>query len=683
MDCRSAGVVNAFAGLGFVFEGKELSKRVLRAITVLLLKTAFARKSTVGMFENTDDLVELKSRGIVTGRTTIVVRGAGVDENLFVPVPEAPGDPVILLASRMVFLKGIGEFVEASRIVRRRGIRARFVLAGRRDPDNPTSISEKQLQDWAAEGVVEWWGQRDNMPEAIAEAHIVALPSWTEGLPRALLEAASSARPVVGTDIPGNREIVIAGKNGLMVPLRNPQALAEALIRLIEDPGLRHRMGEYGRKMVLESFTERHVFSQVLGLYQKMLVSYTGRAGEDKSSPDDAWRMNGSKAQPAYRGVRPRLLYLVTEDWYFCGHRMDLARAARDGGYDVIVATQVSDHADEITREGFKLIPIPLSRRTRDPIADLADLLELVSIYRREKPDIIHHVGMKPVLYGSWAAQFLRRSAVVNTFAGLGYVFTGSKPSRRMVRGAVVFLLKSACKGSSRIMAIFQNPEDFELLRACGVVTSNVATIVPGSGVAEDKFVPVPEVPGDPLVLLAGRVLADKGITEFAEAAKIIKRRGIKARFVVAGRQDPANPSSIPQMQLQKWQAEGTIEWWGQRNDMPAVLAQCHIVALPSYREGFPKILLEAGASGRPVVATDVPGCREIIRDGENGFLVPVRDSKALAEALIKLIENRELRIRMGARGREIVLGSFTSSQIIPQILSVYARLLRDAGPVN
>jgi glycosyltransferase involved in cell wall biosynthesis len=273
------GVVNAFAGLGFVFEGKEFSKRVLRGITVLLLKSAFARKSTVGMFENTDDLVELKSRGIVTGRSTIVVRGAGVDENLFVPAPEAPGDPVILLASRMVFLKGIGEFVEASRIVRRRGIRARFVLAGRRDPENPTSISEKQLQGWAAEGVVEWWGQRDDMPGAIAEAHIVALPSWTEGLPRALLEAASSARPVVGTDIPGNREIVIDGKNGFMVPLKNPQALAEALIRLIEDPGLRRRMGECGRKMVLESFTERYVFSQVLELYRTMLTRPAAEAG--------------------------------------------------------------------------------------------------------------------------------------------------------------------------------------------------------------------------------------------------------------------------------------------------------------------------------------------------------------------------------------------------------------------
>jgi glycosyltransferase involved in cell wall biosynthesis len=362
---------------------------------------------------------------------------------------------------------------------------------------------------------------------------------------------------------------------------------------------------------------------------------------------------------------------------------MDLARAARDSGYDVIVATQVSDHADEIRREGFKLVPIQLSRRNRDPIADMADIFELVGIYRGEKPDIVHHVGMKPIVYGSWAARSLRQVAVVNSFAGLGYVFTGTKRSTRIVRGAVIMLLKSAREGSSRRKAIFQNNDDFEVLRSCGLVTTGDATIVPGSGVAEEKFVPTPEAPGDPVVLLAGRVLGDKGVGEFAEAAVYIKSRGIKARFVLAGRQDPANPSSISEVQLRKWQAEGIVEWWGQRNDMPAVLAQSHIVALPSYREGFPKILLEAGASGRPVVATDVPGCREIVRDGENGFLVPVRDSKALAEALIKLIEDRELRTRMGARGREIVLGGLTSSHIVPRILSVYADLLQGMGRAN
>jgi glycosyltransferase involved in cell wall biosynthesis len=232
-------------------------------------------------------------------------------------------------------------------------------------------------------------------------------------------------------------------------------------------------------------------------------------------------------------------------------------------------------------------------------------------------------------------------------------------------------------------MSIFQNQDDLRTFRACGVATPDNTTIVRGSGVADEKFVPTPEAPDAPVVLLAGRVLADKGVGEFAEAAALIQRLGIKARFVLAGREDTANPTSIPEAQLRKWQAAGIIEWWGQRDDMPAVLAQSHIVVLPSYREGLPKILLEAAASGRPVVATDVPGCREIVRDGENGFLVPVKDPNALAGALVKLIENPALRSRMGARGREIVESGLTSRQIVPQILAVYASLLRKMRPAN
>ena len=387
-------------------------------------------------------------------------------------------------------------------------------------------------------------------------------------------------------------------------------------------------------------------------------------------------------AKPGQRAAKPRLLYLVTEDWYFCSHRMELARAARDSGYEVMVATHVCGHGTEITGEGFKLIPIQLSRKTRDPVADLADFFELVGIYRKERPDIVHHVGMKPILYGSWAARFVRRTAVVNSFAGLGYVFTSTKFSTRILRKAVVLLLKGACKGSSR-MSIFQNQDDLRTFRACGVATPDNTTIVRGSGVADEKFVPTPEAPDAPVVLLAGRVLADKGVGEFAEAAALIQRLGIKARFVLAGREDTANPTSIPEAQLRKWQAAGIIEWWGQRDDMPAVLAQSHIVVLPSYREGLPKILLEAAASGRPVVATDVPGCREIVRDGENGFLVPVKDPNALAGALVKLIENPALRSRMVARGREIVESGLTSRQIVPQILAVYASLLRKMRPAN
>jgi glycosyltransferase involved in cell wall biosynthesis len=377
--------------------------------------------------------------------------------------------------------------------------------------------------------------------------------------------------------------------------------------------------------------------------------------------------------------VKPRVLFLVTEDWYFCLHRLSLGQAVRDAGYEVIVATHVAEQGDRITAEGFKLIPIRLSRSSRNPFAELMAIAELVSIYRRERPDVVHHVAMKPILYGSWAAHIARQRVIVNAFAGLGYVFTGVKWSTRMASHVIGLMLRSAFRGSSAI-TMFQNSDDYETLRERGIVKPGRSTIIRGSGVDEKEFVPCPEPPGDPVILLAGRMLWDKGIGEFVEAARTIKSRGTVARFVLAGRRDPSNPSSIAEAQLRGWEAEGILEWWGQRDDMPEVVRQAHIVALPSYREGLPKVLLEAAASTRPVVTTDVPGCREIVKNGENGLLVPARDAAALAEALITLIEDRNLRLRMGARGRQMVLEAFTVRHVTSQVLDVYTKLLRGTG---
>jgi glycosyltransferase involved in cell wall biosynthesis len=490
----------------------------------------------------------------------------------------------------------------------------------------------------------------------------------------------------VATNIPGNREIVLDGENGFLVPVRNPQAVAEALIKLIEDPGLRRRMGERGRQMVLESFTERQVFCQVLGLYGGLLKNSAARRADPGTGQPKAPAVRTAPPDESVTEIRkgsgrPKLLYLITEDWYFCGHRMDLARAARDNGYEVIVATRVSEHANEITNEGFRLIPIQMRRDSRNPLSELLAIADLIRIYRREKPDVVHHVGMKPIIYGSWASRFSGRNAVVNAFAGLGYVFTGIDRSRSSVSSVLRTLLRSACKSPSS-MAVFQNLDDFRTLRACGVVTSRNSAIVQGNGVAEDKFAPTPEDPGDPVVLMASRLLNDKGVGEFVEAAAAIRRKGVRARFVLAGRHDHDNPTSTTEAQLRAWQAAGTIEYWGNRFDMPQVIARSHIVVLPSYREGFPKVLLEAASSGRPIVTTDVPGCREIVRHGENGLLVPVRDANALAEALMTLIGDRDLRLRMGARGREIVMNEFTIQRIAPQFMDVYSRAMRANGPV-
>jgi len=378
-------------------------------------------------------------------------------------------------------------------------------------------------------------------------------------------------------------------------------------------------------------------------------------------------------------GKSGRVLFLVTEDWYFCLHRLSLARAVRDAGYEVLVATHVTDHGDRIAAEGFRLIPIRLSRSSRNIFSELLAILEIARIYRREKPDIVHHVALKPILYGSWAAVLAGRRVVINAFAGLGFVFTETERSTRLNRSMIAAFLRTAFWRDSAV-AVFQNADDYETLRSHGVVNSPCSTIIRGSGVEEKEFIPTPEPEGTPLVLLPARMLWDKGIGEFVAASKILRERGVDARFVLAGRRDPSNPSSISEEQLSCWCSEGAVEWWGARDDMPDVIGMSHIVALPSYREGLPKVLLEAAACGRPIVATDVPGCREIVKHGENGLLAPLRNAEALAEALLSLIENPSLRRKMGERGREMVMQGFTVQHIAGQFLNVYERLLSGKG---
>lgn len=371
----------------------------------------------------------------------------------------------------------------------------------------------------------------------------------------------------------------------------------------------------------------------------------------------------------------PKLLYFVTEDWCFCSHRLPLAIAAQHAGYDVTVVTRVSKHGELIRSYGLKLIHIEFSRRSLNPFKELGVVLKLLSIYREQKPDIVHHVALKPVLYGAIAARLAKVPAVVNALAGLGFLFISTHWHARMLRSLVetaFCLLLNRPK--SRV--ILQNPDDMTLLIGRGVVLAERALLIRGSGVDITQFHPVPEIDGLPLVVLASRMLWDKGVAEFVEAARILKAQGIAARFALVGEGDSDNPSSISGGQLSQWQDEGVIEWWGQRDDMPQVLAASHVVCLPSYREGLPKVLIEAAACGRPIVATDVPGCREIVQDGQNGFLVPVRDVSALVTAMRQLIENAPLRNFMGKRGREMVESEFTIEHVVCQTLALYTELI-------
>ncbi|HTT08612.1 MAG TPA: glycosyltransferase family 4 protein [Gammaproteobacteria bacterium] len=367
-----------------------------------------------------------------------------------------------------------------------------------------------------------------------------------------------------------------------------------------------------------------------------------------------------------------KILYFVTEDWYFVSHRLPLAIAARAAGYDVTVVTRVREHGSTIINAGLRLIPLELRRRGMNPFIEFALLMRLITLYRSERPDIAHHVAMKPVLYGSLAALAARTPHVVNALAGLGWLFTSNSPTARLL-GAVVralfsFLLK---RGS----VIVQNPDDARWLMEQGVPAQNIH-LIRGSGVDVKLFTPQPESEGDPVVMLASRLLWDKGVAEFVEAARRLQTSGQRARFVLVGDTDPENPASIRPARLDGWRREGIVEWWGRRDDMPDVLVQASIVCLPSYREGLPKVLVEAAACGRAIVAADVPGCREIVHEGENGLRVPVRNAGALATAIRQLLDDAAMRRRMGGRGRALVEAEFSVEKVVAETLSLYRQLL-------
>jgi len=369
------------------------------------------------------------------------------------------------------------------------------------------------------------------------------------------------------------------------------------------------------------------------------------------------------------------IAYFVTEDWYFCSHRLQLAIAAKNAGYSVHVITRVQSHGAEIEAAGLTLHPIKLSRRSKNPFVEAAVIWRLKKLYRQIQPDVVHHVAVKPVIYGSIAARLAGVPAVVNAMAGLGFLFISRKVMARVLR-PVIKLLFGLLLNNDRTTVILQNPDDVEVLCGSGTVDRKRIRLILGSGVDPDIYQKQSEPDGVPVVLLASRLLWDKGIGEFVAAATQLKEDGVEARFVLVGDGDEENPVSISASQLEEWDAEGNVEIWGRRNDMPTVFAGVHIVCLPSYREGVPKVLIEAASCGRPIVTTDAPGCREIVVDGENGILVPVKSVDTLAAALRKLLESRDLRNRMGDAGRQLVKDRFSLEIVIGETLAVYRSML-------
>ena len=373
-----------------------------------------------------------------------------------------------------------------------------------------------------------------------------------------------------------------------------------------------------------------------------------------------------------------KILYLVTEDWYFVSHRLPMARAARSAGYEIHVATRVVECAHQIEKEGFVLHPIASRRGSINPLQMMAAAIAVRGLYRKVRPDIVHHVAFTPAIVGSLAALGLPM-VKLNALAGLGFVFTSKTAKARLLRLLAPRLLGLLLKRPGT-MVLVQNPDDGATVERLGVAKDRIA-LIPGSGVDIELLTPLTEPDGPFTVAFVGRLLYDKGVEALVGAHEILCKRGLRVRALLAGVPDPSNPASIAEPTLAQWRQRENLVLLGHVEDVSTVWAKAHVAILPSRREGLPKSLLEAAACGRPLIASDVPGCREIARHGVNALLVPPDDPEALAHAIATLMNDRDMRIRFGRASRQIVVAEFSNARVGNEIVALYTRLLTQTAP--
>ncbi len=382
----------------------------------------------------------------------------------------------------------------------------------------------------------------------------------------------------------------------------------------------------------------------------------------------------------ALRPARPKLLYVVTEDWYFWSHRLPMARAAKKAGFDVVVATRVDQHRERIEAEGFRVVPLSWRRRSVSPSHALACIREIDAVYRRERPAIVHHVALKPILLGGLAAIAAGVPAVVNGLTGLGSSLLGNGGLKSRAAGLAARPLLGIVLKRPNSRLILQNADDRDLLVKRKLVNADKVSLIRGSGIDVKHFALLPEPEGPVTIGFVGRLLEDKGVRPLVEAHQALRARGLDVNLILAGTPDPENPTSIAPAELERWKALPGIDLPGHIADVREVWKRAHIAVLPSRREGLPKSLLEAASCGRAIVATDVPGCREVAHAGENALLVPPDDAGALAEAIGTLARDAELRRRFARASRKLVESDMAADRVGAKTVELYRALLAGAA---
>ncbi len=513
-------------------------------------------------------------------------------------------------------------------------------------------------------------GRRDDVPALMRALDIHVLSSKAEGFPNVVSEAMASGVACVVTDVGDAADIV--GEHGWVVPPEDASALAGAIdqaVDAVRDPQWPARR-DAARASVERRYSLRTMVDRYETVWRRLAADFPAAGAGRGSSPAVA-----EPPAPAVGSARaPRLLFFITNPAFLVSHRLPVAVAARDAGYEVHVASMGGPAVAELEALGFIHHRLPLSRTSMRPWTEARSLWAIWRLFRRVRPDLVHAVTLKSVLYGGIASRLAGVPAYVAAISGLGYVFIQGSGARGALKRLALVLYRLAL-GHANSRVIFQNASDRDVLVQAGAVRPGHVVMVRGSGVDLDRFAPAPWPDGPVTVAMASRLLHDKGVREFVEAARLSASRGETLRWRLAGSLDPENPASVTVTELEAWRAEGVVEYVGECADVAGFYAQAHIVTLPSYREGLPKSLIEAAACGRPVVTTDVPGCRDAIEPGVSGVLVPPRDARSLADAVAALAEDEDLRTRMGAAGRALAERDFGLDRIVRAHLDVYRDL--------
>lgn len=368
---------------------------------------------------------------------------------------------------------------------------------------------------------------------------------------------------------------------------------------------------------------------------------------------------------------KPKLLFIVNVDWFFISHRLPIALAAIKNGFEVHIACAITNRSDELSSLGLIIHPLGLSRSGVGAVGEIKSLLQVYKLLVEIKPDILHTVTIKPVLYGNILARLTKVPVRVSSISGLGYVFVASGLKSKLFRSLIAVLYRIALNGASAV--IFQNKADRDVLSQMRAIKPYQEVFIRGSGVALDRYTVMPEPSGKPVVMLISRLLIDKGVGEFVAASKLLQSERNDIRMVLVGDIDPGNPNTITCEQLTSWVDQGIVEYWGYCNDVPEVISKSNLIVLPSYREGLPKCLIEAAACGRAVITTDVPGCRDAIEPGKTGLLVPPKTDRALAEAIARLVDDKLLRHNFARRSRFFAEEEFDIKDVIKVHLSLYS----------